>query len=93
MTTLISRALPVVVGLFSLPLAAWVLDGPDVEDWVFPGQVLLAIVLGGVLGLLLPGISAAGAGRRFVLGAALGLAGAAAGTLVLFALLAGIDPA
>lgn len=93
MKTVLTRAALVVLGMLSLPLTALLVDGSAADEWIIPLQLGAATVVGGVLGLVLRGVAAGHAWRRFAVGALLCLAGTVVGALVLFALLVGINPA
>lgn len=78
------------LGLLSLPVAAWFLDGPGTENWIVPVQVGFLAVAGAAVGIVLPGLTgAASRARRGVRGALLALLMGLLGVLVLFLLLSG----
>ena len=82
-----------VAGLLSLPLAAAFLDDQGTENWILPVQLGAMALLGGLVGIALPGFVAGTTRRRLAVGAAYGLAAALVGVLVFFLLLSGFDGA
>jgi hypothetical protein len=82
-------------GVLSLPLSAALLDGRSTENLILPAQLAAMALLGAVLGVLLPGLTRAGASgaRRAVLGALIGVGGALVGIVVFFLLLNGVTGA
>jgi hypothetical protein len=93
------RPLAVVVllaaGVFSLPLAALFLDGEGTENWILPAAFVAMAVFGAIVGSVLPGVAGAHAsiGKGRWVGALVGVAMVALGTLVFFLLLNGFDGA
>lgn len=93
------RAIGVVVllvlGVFSLPAAAALLDGQGTENWVVPVQLAVMAALGAVLALGLPALARDGAttGRRALTGAWWGLLAAFVGVVVFWLLLNGFQGA
>lgn len=87
---IIALVLLVLVGVLSLPVTAAFLDGGSTEDLVIPAQLILAAVLGAVIGYVLPGLGGPGTarGRSAAIGAAIALVVAVLGILV-FAVLLG----
>jgi hypothetical protein len=85
----------VLLGLVSLPLVASVLDGEGTENWILPVQLLLMALVGAAVGRAVPALAGEGAGarRRMVVGALVGLAGAVLGLVVFFLLLSGLHGA
>ena len=84
-----------VAGALSLPLAAAVLDGEGTENWIVPAQLGGMVLVGAVVGAVLPGLAGRGAsaGRGARVGALVGVAMAVLGVAVFFWLLNGIDGA
>ena len=84
-----------VLGVLSLPLAAWVLDDEGTENWILPVQLLLMAVIGAVVGRLVPELAGEGATprRAVVVGVLVGLGAAVLGLLVFFLLLSGFEGA
>jgi hypothetical protein len=85
----------VLLGMVSLPLVASVLDGEGTENWILPVQLLLMALVGAAVGRAVPALAGEGAGarRRMVVGALVGLAGAVLGLVVFFLLLSGLHGA
>ncbi|GAA4086839.1 hypothetical protein ACFFOS_23125 [Nocardioides kongjuensis] len=82
-----------VVGCVALPLSALVLDGTDTgEDLVAPVQVLVTAAVGAALGHLVLDRSRPGR-RRALVGAGVGVLGAAVALVVFFLLLNGLHGA
>ncbi len=81
------------LGVASLPVAAFFLDGPATENWVLPVQLVGMAVVGGLCGVLLPGLASGRTGRRFAVGAAYGLGSAVAGYALFFLLIHGLHGA
>ena len=85
----------VVSGVVTLPVVAGLLDQVIDENLLLPIHLVVMAAIGAVVGLLLPGIARAGSSRQgatFV-GVMYGIGGAAAGLLLFFLLLNGIDGA
>ena len=84
-----------VLGIFSLPVAAYFFDGEGSENWILPVAVALMAVLGAVVGSMLPGIAGSGSTqqRGALVGAAVGVAMLVLGVVVFFLLLSGFDGA
>jgi hypothetical protein len=80
-----------VTGVLSIPVAAAFLDGGDSEGLVVPAAVVLMLVVGAVVGSLLPGLAGehATAGRARLVGAVTGAVMVALGALVFYVLLNG----
>ena len=93
MTRILGFALLLAAGILSLPLAATFLDGPGIENWILPIQVGAMGLLGGLVGVVLPGFVAGATSRRLAVGAAYGAATAVVGVMVFFLLLSGFDGA
>ena len=95
----VKRVVAVVVllalGVLSLPLVAYVLDGEGTENWILPVQLLLMAVVGAVVGRLLPGVAGEGATprRAVVVGALVGVGAAVLGLVIFFLLLSGFGGA
>lgn len=81
-----------VTGVFSLPVTAYVLDGPSTENWIVPVQLAAMAAVGAGSALLLPALapSGAGRGRRALVGAGWGVCAALLGVLVFWFLLNGL---
>ena len=84
-----------VAGILSLPVAAAFLDGEGAENWIIPAQLGGMVLIGAVVGALLPGLAGAGSssGRAARIGAALGVAFAIVGVAVFWLLLNGFEGA
>ena len=93
MVRAIGWVLLLLAGLLSLPLAAALLDDRGTENWILPVQLGAMALLGGLVGVALPGFVAGSTGRRLAVGAAYGLAAGVVGLLVFFLLLSGFDGA
>ena len=92
---IVAGAALVLLGMVSLPLVASVLDGEGTENWILPVQLLLMALVGAAVGRAVPALAGEGAGarRRMVVGALVGLAGAVLGLVVFFLLLSGLHGA
>ena len=77
------------LGIVSLPVTAYFLDGPGSENWIVPVQLALMAVVGALVGLLVPVLAGADARppRGALVGAGLGVAAAVVGAGVFFLLL------
>jgi hypothetical protein len=84
-----------VLGIFSLPVAAAFFDGEGTENWIVPVAVALMVVLGAIVGAMLPGLAGPGATqqRGALIGAVVGVGMLVLGILVFFLLLSGFDGA
>ncbi len=84
-----------VLGVLSLPAAAYVLDEQGTENWIVPVQVAVMAVAGAAVTVALPGLAREGAttGRRAMTGAWWGLLAAAVGVVVFWLLISGIGGA
>lgn len=84
-----------VLGVLSLPVVAFFLDGEGTENWIVPVQLLLMAGVGALVGRLVPAVAGEGASRNraTVIGAALGLGAALIGLLIFFVLLSGFGGA
>jgi hypothetical protein len=84
-----------VLGVLSLPAAAFVLDEQGTEDWIVPAQLVVMAAVGAAVTVALPGLAREGAttGRRAMTGAWWGLLAAAAGVVVSWLLISGIGGA
>jgi hypothetical protein len=84
-----------VLGVLSLPVSAAFFDGEGSENWIVPVAVALMLLLGAVVGSLLPGLAGSGATQRrgALVGAAVGVAMLVLGIVVFFLLLSGFDGA
>jgi hypothetical protein len=84
-----------VVGVFSLPLSAYLLDGPGTENWILPVALLACALVGAAVGRTLPGLAGPTASpiRAATVGAAAGIGMALAGVLLFFFLLSGFSGA
>lgn len=84
-----------VLGVLSLPVSAALFDGEGSENWILPLAVLIMVVIGAVVGAMLPGLAGAGATqqRGAMIGAAVGVGMLVLGIVVFFLLLSGFDGA
>jgi hypothetical protein len=84
-----------VLGVLSLPVVAFFLDGEGTENWIIPVQLVLMAVVGAVVGRFVPALAGEGAsrGRATATGALVGLGAAAIGLLLFFVLLSGVGGA
>ena len=84
-----------VFGIFSLPVAAAFSDSEGSENWILPGAVALIVVLGAIVGYLLPGIAGPEAtrARGALIGAVVGVGMLVLGVVIFFLLLSGFDGA
>jgi len=92
---LVALVLMLVLGLLSLPVTAYFLDGQGTENWILPVQVVVTAALGAGVSMLFPGLTRDGSStrRRLLVGAALGIATALVGVVVFFLLLNGLGGA
>lgn len=92
---LLALTILLVAGILSLPLAAYLLDDQGSENWILPVQLGGMAALGGVVGVLLPGLARPGSsrGRAARIGALVGVGLAVLGVVVFFLLLSGFDGA
>jgi hypothetical protein len=81
-----------IVGMLSLPLAAYALGDRGTENWVLPLQLLAMAAIGAGVTLALPALARAGTppGRRALTGVTWGIVAALIGVLVFWLLLSGI---
>ena len=93
MTRILGWLLLLAAGVLSLPLAAGVLDDQGTENWILPVQLGVMALLGGAVGVAVPGFVAGTTRRQLAVGAAYGVAAALVGVLVFFLLLSGFDGA
>ena len=84
-----------VLGMLSLPAAAFVLDEQGTENWIVPVQLVAMAAVGAAVTIALPGLAREGAttGRRAMTGAWWGLLAAAVGVVVFWLLLSGFGGA
>lgn len=84
-----------VLGLLSLPAAAYVLDDHGTENWIVPAQLVVMAAVGAAVTVALPGLAREGAttGRRAMTGAWWGLLAAAVGVVVAWLLISGFGGA
>jgi hypothetical protein len=84
-----------VLGVLSLPAAAYVLDEQGTENWIVPVQLVVMAAVGAAVTVALPGLAREGAttGRRAMTGAWWGLLAAAVGVVVFWLLISGIGGA
>lgn len=82
-------------GMLSLPLAALAFDEQGNENWILPAQLGGMALVGGLVALALPGLvrDDSSTGRRFAVGAAVGVTMAVLGVVVFFLILNGFDGA
>jgi hypothetical protein len=92
---LVALVLLLGAGILSLPMAALALDGEGTENLILPAQLGGMVVVGAVVGYVLPGLAGATAskGRSARVGALVGLALAVVGIVFFFLLLSGFDGA
>jgi hypothetical protein len=83
------------LGVVSLPAAAYVLDWPGTENWIVPVQLLVMAAAGAAVTIGLPAMARAGAtpGRRALTGAWWGLLAALVGVVLFWFALNGIHGA
>ena len=99
MTRVAQRVVGIVVllvlGVLSLPAAAYVLDEQGTENWIVPVQLVVMAAVGAAVTVALPGLAREGAttGRRAMTGAWWGLLAAAVGVAVFWLLLSGFGGA
>lgn len=95
MTRLAALIVLLVLGVFSLPLVASVLDGEGTENWILPVQLVGMAAVGGVAGRVVPALGGRDASRRrgILVGAVIGVGAAVIGLGVFFLLLSGIGGA
>ena len=86
---LLAVVLLVAAGILSLPLAALALDGEGAENWILPAQLAGMVVVGAVVGYLLPGLAGPAATRQrsVWVGIGVGLLLALVGFLLFFVLI------
>lgn len=84
-----------VLGMLSLPVTAYFLDGEGTENWILPVAVVVMAVVGAVVGVALPGLAGDGAttSRSVLIGAIVGIAMLVLGVIVFFLLLNGFSGA
>jgi hypothetical protein len=84
-----------VLGVLSLPAAAYVLDEQGTENWIVPAQLVVMAAVGAAVTVALPGLAREGAttGRRAMTGAWWGLLAAAVGVVVAWLLISGFGGA
>lgn len=84
-----------VLGMLSLPLSAYFLDGQGTENWIVPVQLVAMAALGAAVTVSLPGLAREGAstGRRALTGVWWGLLAAFVGVVVFWFLLNGFSGA
>ncbi len=82
-------------GILSLPLAAYFLDSESADNFILPAQVAGMVVLGALVGSLLPGLAGAGASQRraAIVGALVGVAMSVVSVMLFFLLISGFDGA
>lgn len=86
---IIALAVVVVAGILGLPVVAAFLDGPSTDQLVAPVHLVLATVLGAVVGYLVPAVAGPGSSsaRGAGVGAVVGLGAALLGLLLFLVLL------
>jgi hypothetical protein len=84
-----------VLGMLSLPGAAYALDSPGTENWIIPVQLVAMALVGAAITVALPALAREGAetGRRAMTGAWWGLLAAFVGVVVFWLLLNGVNGA
>jgi len=92
---LVALVLLLVAGVVSLPVAAAFLDGQGTENWIIPAQLLGMVLIGAVVGALLPGLAGpqSTSARSARIGAGLGIVFAIVGVGVFWVLISGIGGA
>ena len=93
MTKALGWVLLLAAGILSLPLAAAFLDDQGTENWIVPVQLGAMALVGGLVGVTVPGFVAGTTRRRLAVGAAYGVGAAVVGVLVFFLLLSGFGGA
>jgi Kef-type K+ transport system membrane component KefB len=88
-------AVILVLGIFSLPVAASPFGDDDNENLIIVVAVVFMVVVGLIVGALLPGLAGPGASRArgAMIGALVGVAMLVLGIVVFFLLLSGFDGA
>ncbi|MGO4257558.1 hypothetical protein [Marmoricola sp. RAF53] len=91
----VALVLMLVLGLLSLPVTAYFLDGQGTENWILPVQVAVTGAFGAGVSMLFPGLTRTGSStrRRLLVGAALGVVTALVGVVIFFLLLNGLGGA
>lgn len=84
-----------VLGVLSLPVVAFFLDGEGTENWIIPVVLLLMAAVGALVGRTVPAVAGEGASprRALVTGALLGVGAAVLGLVLFFVLLSGFGGA
>jgi hypothetical protein len=84
-----------VLGIFSLPVTAYLFDDEGSENWIVPIAVGVMALVGALVGSILPGLAGPDATqqRGALIGAAVGVAMLVLGLVVFFLLLSGFDGA
>ncbi len=92
-----------VLGVLTLPVLAFFLDGPSTENLVIPVDLVLMALLGMLVWRLVPAPDAGGAhatpaappaaARTLLVGAAVGVAAAVVGLVLFFLLISGVGGA
>jgi lysylphosphatidylglycerol synthetase-like protein (DUF2156 family) len=82
-------------GTVSLPFSAYFLDDQGTENLILPAALGGMVLLGAVVGALLPGLARGGSSRARAarVGAIIGVVVTVVGTLIFFLLLSGFDGA
>lgn len=82
-------------GIACLPLSAYFFDDEGAENWILPVALGGMVLLGAVVGALLPGLARAGSSRARAarVGAIIGAVVTVVGTAIFFLLLSGFDGA
>ncbi|WP_165354998.1 hypothetical protein [Nocardioides oleivorans] len=82
----------VVLGMLSLPMSAYAIDGEGAENWIIVVQLGAMALLGAAVTVGLPGLAreGAGTGRRALTGVWWGLLAALVGVVVFWFLLNGV---
>ncbi len=84
-----------VLGMLSLPVTAYFLDGEGTENWILPVAAVVMGVVGAVVGRLLPGLAGeeVSSTRAILVGAVVGVGMLVIGVIVFFLLLNGFSGA
>ncbi|WP_149359398.1 hypothetical protein [Lolliginicoccus suaedae] len=94
MKRLPALALLLALGILSLPLSAYFLDGARTENWIMPAQLGAMALLGALVALVLPLARDGASGiRKATIGAVAGMGMALVGIVIFWFLLNGLSGA
>ncbi|MBB3036970.1 hypothetical protein [Hoyosella altamirensis] len=94
MSRLPAVLLLLILGIFSLPVSAFFLDGPGTENWIVPVHFVVMGAAGALVAFWLPlAQDGASPGKRILVGASTGIGLAIVGLAVFWFLLNGIGGA